>query len=665
MKELGSIKNIVAVFVLSMIGIILMSGMVTALPLQTDTGFVYPTGVKEPYPYGNWLAGGPGMTYYPFTCCYHIGQDMAADVGTNVLAIADGDVVYVSTGSKSGWDSVGKVGNYGYFVKHKLINGEEFLALYGHVRPINESLKKYTSSGVVSPPIKVYAGVAFATVGPFDSGSHLHFGIHPGAVVPSSPWGRMPIANWSETNGFVDPIEWITTKKPFQPKLDLIFLIDTTGSMWDDIANVKSSSNEIINTLDSKGFDYRVAIADYKDYPQPPYGEPTDYVYKLDLPFTTKDGKQNIVNTINGLSASGGADTPEAVYSALVNAMTDKCKDCINNADNYGWRKGSTKVIIQMGDAPPHMPVEPWPGGHSLDDVISTSKSIDPVIVYSIAIGSDGTAYNAFSEIANGTGGKVYTSPSAEDVVDAINEAIRDIGKPTISYGVKVNVTPASNEVNPEGSASYLANITNEGNVNDTYNLSLELKSFTGFYRGYPTAIQSSWVVFDNSSMGLDPSASGIRPLTVNVPNNWAGMEDVAYSFNVTAISVTDETVSNTSSVELKVKVNKKSMVEYSKLEIQWLSGMINGSSINQGIKNALLAKMANADLKLDQAIANINSGKIKSADNMLSSSENMISAFTNQVEAQYDKKIMQPDAIQLEEKANQILQDLEKAKSS
>jgi PKD repeat protein len=84
------------------------------------------------------------------------------------------------------------------------------------VRPNREDLR-YTVSGPVDPPVPVSAGEAFATIGPYDSIPHLHFGIHPGVEVPPSPWGRMPLDQWPETNGFVDPLDWITTRIPFSP----------------------------------------------------------------------------------------------------------------------------------------------------------------------------------------------------------------------------------------------------------------------------------------------------------------------------------------------------------------------------------------------------------------------------------------------------------------
>lgn len=443
--------------------------------------------------------------------------------------------------------------------------------------------------------------------------------------------------------------------------LELVFAIDTTGSMWPYINAVKASMNEIITALDKEGFNYKIAVADYKDIPKSPYGDPSDYPYRLVLPFTGQDNKPVIVNAINSLGATGGADGPESVYTALVHAMEDPNKN-LANKDNSGWTKGVTKVIIIMGDAPPHIP-EPWVGGHTLADVISTSESIDPVIVYSVAVGSYAPAYSAFADISSGTNGKVYTSPTASGVVAAILEAIGDIGDTPVSRGVSLSIDPSSITVTGGKTANYAVDMVNTGTVADSYDISLELNNFAGFQRGYPVAIQPSWVIFNSAQATLDPGKSENRALKVTVPKNWAGMEDVTYNFDVTVTSTTDVGIGNTSSAELKVKADKRSMAEYSKLEIQWLREMIQGPKINnQGIKNALLAKLANAESKVDSAIANIDNDKF---GNNLNTAQNMMTAFSNQVEAQYDKKITQPDAAQLEEKAGQILKDLEQTKNS
>jgi hypothetical protein len=140
----------------------------------------------------------------------------------------------------------------------------------------------------------------------------------------------------------------------------------------------------------------------------------------------------------------------------------------INAKDLGNWREDSSKVIILMGDAPPHDP-EPFSshtlatvtgaaqaggvvaahvsGGGStalcmlspsvaLDDslMLSTSgSSTGPIQIYSIAIGSDSTTSSYFSALATGTGGKFYTAATAGDVVDSLVESIGDIDEPIIT----------------------------------------------------------------------------------------------------------------------------------------------------------------------------------------------------------------------------------------
>jgi hypothetical protein len=172
------------------------------LTKKTGSVFFYPTGKHGPYGYAGWLAGGPGYPPY-ISGYYHIGQDIPANVGDTVFAIADGEVISISgPGYSHGWDHDIGDNNVGILVKHKLSDETEFLALYGHVH------------SSVSIGDRVNAGEAFATIGPYGSIPHLHFGIRPGGAVPPSPWGSMPLSAWPDRNGFVDPIEWITTKAP-------------------------------------------------------------------------------------------------------------------------------------------------------------------------------------------------------------------------------------------------------------------------------------------------------------------------------------------------------------------------------------------------------------------------------------------------------------------
>ena len=204
---------------------------------RTNTGFCYPTG-KSPtapngkqdyayygeactyYEYAGWLArgdkdeDGDGRWDYA-SDYYHIGQDIEAEPEDEVYAIADGVVIYKSDpGYDHGWDKNRGDNNLGVIVKHRLRDGAEFLALYGHVHS-NVSLND-----------SIEGGAPFATIGPFGNEPHLHFGIHPGSKLPQSDspkkigWGMMGLVHWilgeePNTNGFADPIDWITAKSPY------------------------------------------------------------------------------------------------------------------------------------------------------------------------------------------------------------------------------------------------------------------------------------------------------------------------------------------------------------------------------------------------------------------------------------------------------------------
>lgn len=175
-----------------------------SLPDMTSTGFYFPIGKSEfRSACGQWLArdsdSANGGCY--FGDKYHIGTDMMANEGDPVYAIDNGTVKYKHC-SDSSWGP----GNCVVAILHKLYNGREFLAIYGHIRT-----NKVVGNTVIG-------GQRFATVGPYPDGNHLHFGIRLALTNPA-PWGIMPNTSWPDTNGFIDPIYWITNYIP-SPMID-------------------------------------------------------------------------------------------------------------------------------------------------------------------------------------------------------------------------------------------------------------------------------------------------------------------------------------------------------------------------------------------------------------------------------------------------------------
>jgi hypothetical protein len=142
--------------------------------------------------------------------------------------------------------------------------------------------------------------------------------------------------------------------------LDLVFALDTTASMRDDIAEIRDSLTYMLNE-ELRGFrQLRVGMILYKDY-----GD--TYVTKT-VAFTGDlDRFQRSLLTI---TIGGGRDIPEAVYEALYEAAT-----------KFRWQAES-RLVILIGDAPPH----PRPRGRITKEMVAKELAARRVKVSAIIL---------------------------------------------------------------------------------------------------------------------------------------------------------------------------------------------------------------------------------------------------------------------------------------
>ena len=211
--------------------------------------------------------------------------------------------------------------------------------------------------------------------------------------------------------------------------LDLCLVVDTTGSMGDDINDAKMKMQQILNSLAEKTDDYRIALIDYRDYAERS-GRSYDYPAKLRMDFTDDD--ETIRSAINALDLGHGGDENETVFSGLMMAA------------GLNWREGAQKVIIVMGDAPP---LDPEPGtGYTYADVVASLYNAKIMIdyshtdtrvlgepedsliqVYSIGTDASGDAEDFFRDLSGDTGGSFTGVDSADEVGQAIVDSIEQI----------------------------------------------------------------------------------------------------------------------------------------------------------------------------------------------------------------------------------------------
>lgn len=127
--------------------------------------------------------------------------------------------------------------------------------------------------------------------------------------------------------------------------LDLVFVIDATESMKDDIAKLRELIQSNLEEELPKYRSWRVALVLYKDYFE-------DFMVKQACPFTADLAVFR--KALDGFRVQGGRDIPEAVYEGLDGALS------------LPWNPDSEKKIILIGDAPPH----PRPRGRVTKEMV-------------------------------------------------------------------------------------------------------------------------------------------------------------------------------------------------------------------------------------------------------------------------------------------------------
>ncbi|MDX6599400.1 MAG: hypothetical protein QOE87_3287, partial [Gaiellales bacterium] len=117
--------------------------------------------------------------------------------------------------------------------------------------------------------------------------------------------------------------------------------IDTTGSMGAAIGQAQSQASSLVTAVAAAIGDARFAVVDFKDFP---CDGTSAYQVRQSMTANTTD----IATAINAMSATGGCDAPEAYNTVFHNSSTEP------GATEIGWRTGTRKFVIVIGDAEPH-----------------------------------------------------------------------------------------------------------------------------------------------------------------------------------------------------------------------------------------------------------------------------------------------------------------------
>jgi len=230
-----------------------------------------------------------------------------------------------------------------------------------------------------------------------------------------------------------------TAKKPAKQRIEVCFVLDTTGSMGGLIAGAKqkiwSMANDIISAKPTP--EVRFALIAYRD-------RGDDYVTKI-TPLT--DDLDAVYAELNKFQAGGGGDGPESVGRALDESVR-----------KIEWTKDSSvlKIIYLVGDAPPHFyKDEPdW-------KKVCTEAVKGDLIINAVQCGGDAETTRVWKEIADRSEGSFFAIPQDGGVVaiaapqdKELGELNTKVGKTLIGWGdTRTRGDVAAKQIAAEASA--------------------------------------------------------------------------------------------------------------------------------------------------------------------------------------------------------------------
>jgi Mg-chelatase subunit ChlD len=257
-------------------------------------------------------------------------------------------------------------------------------------------------------------------------------------------------------------------------KLDLVFIVDNTGSMGPYIYNVKTKILEIIRTIKKEELCHRlrVGLVCYRDHPP----EETTYItQKFELTPDTSKIEKNIMQ----MDASGGGDGPEAVSTALqvMNRM-----EFINDA---------AKIAVLIGDSPPHgvESGDRWPNdtpdGAKWEE--EAKKAFEKgIVIHSVGCFPEIANYTkgvaTYEKIAADSQGRFFPLEKAEILVNLITGiAVEEIDKLSIQKSILEDLGVSMDEFSAEElTEERIADLTDKAKSRGlTRRAMLERPSFT------------------------------------------------------------------------------------------------------------------------------------------------------------------------------------------
>ena len=215
---------------------------------------------------------------------------------------------------------------------------------------------------------------------------------------------RTEKAEFDRTKFIAPPTRVLNAGGTMSDKVNVVFLIDTTGSMDTYITGVKDRAIEFSNILGSKGTNYKLGLIGFGDLYEKE--KPSVYNFTDDIPKFQKQVK-NIPRTYGG-------DIPESSLDALETGV-----ELVHSSKVDADAKN---IFILITDAPPHVPTK---SGKSVNDIFNMLNN-ENITTYVVAR-KDKESIEAYDPITKPHGKYYDLNDKFFDILDNIAMSITEL----------------------------------------------------------------------------------------------------------------------------------------------------------------------------------------------------------------------------------------------
>ena len=184
--------------------------------------------------------------------------------------------------------------------------------------------------------------------------------------------------------------------------LEVVIVFDSTATMAGVLGKMKTSISQLALSIAYLVPNARIGLVTYRDNKK---YDARDYEYTVKfirLQKTDEEGRKTLKDFLRRLEAVGGGDIPEAVMDGVQAAV-----------DRAGWSRGPRKVIIVVGDAPPH------PEDNGIPKILALCKKwkTSGGVLSCVDTTGGGKVVDEFTKMAEAGGGEAKSLKSVDELI--------------------------------------------------------------------------------------------------------------------------------------------------------------------------------------------------------------------------------------------------------